>query len=159
MTHNTQKIALITGGNRGLGRASALALAAAGIDVVHHLPPHADEAEAVVDEVDALGRVAVALPLDTARARRSPPSSTRCAARSRRPGTATRSTTWSTTRATRRDPARRHRLETVDTLFDTSTSSGVYCSPRRCCRCSPTAAGSSTPPPAWPGSPATGYSV
>lgn len=61
----TTKIALITGGNRGLGRASALALAAAGTDVVLTYRSNPDEAAAVVDEISARGRTAVALPLDT----------------------------------------------------------------------------------------------
>jgi len=60
------RIALVTGGNRGLGRASALALAAAGTDVVLTYRQHEDEAAAVVDELAALGRRAVALRLDTA---------------------------------------------------------------------------------------------
>jgi len=42
------KIALITGGNRGLGRGEALALAADGTDVVITFRSHADEAKAVV---------------------------------------------------------------------------------------------------------------
>ena len=59
------KIALITGGNRGLGRASALALAAAGTDVVLTYRSGRDEAAAVVDEITGQGRRAVALRLDT----------------------------------------------------------------------------------------------
>lgn len=61
----TAKIALITGGNRGLGRATALALAGAGTDVVLTYRSNADEAAAVVDEITALDRRAVALRLDT----------------------------------------------------------------------------------------------
>jgi NAD(P)-dependent dehydrogenase (short-subunit alcohol dehydrogenase family) len=60
------KIAFITGGNRGLGHSEALALAADGTDVVITFRSHEDEAKAVVAEVEALGRTAVALRLDTA---------------------------------------------------------------------------------------------
>jgi NAD(P)-dependent dehydrogenase (short-subunit alcohol dehydrogenase family) len=58
------RIALITGANRGIGRSAALALAADGVDVIVTYRTHADEAAAVVDEIAALGRRAVALPLD-----------------------------------------------------------------------------------------------
>lgn len=61
MTH----IALITGGNRGLGRSYALALAAAGTDIVITYRGDESQAAAVVDEIEQLGRVAVALKLDT----------------------------------------------------------------------------------------------
>lgn len=58
--------ALVTGGNRGLGRAAVLALAAAGHDVALTYRQHADEAASVVAQVEATGRRALALPLDTA---------------------------------------------------------------------------------------------
>ncbi|MEV4312244.1 SDR family oxidoreductase [Actinocrispum sp. NPDC049592] len=58
-------IALITGGNRGLGRSTALKLAEAGTDVILTYRSNKDEAAAVVDAVTALGRKAVALELDT----------------------------------------------------------------------------------------------
>ncbi|NHA66961.1 SDR family NAD(P)-dependent oxidoreductase [Phycicoccus flavus] len=70
MTENTtstqQKIALVTGANRGLGREEALALARDGVDVVVTYRSHEDEARAVVAEVEGLGRRAAALRLDTA---------------------------------------------------------------------------------------------
>ncbi|WP_406624174.1 SDR family NAD(P)-dependent oxidoreductase [Acidovorax sp. SDU_ACID1] len=60
-------IALVTGGSRGLGRNAALQIARQGIDVVLTYRSRADEAQAVVAEIEALGRRAVALPLDVAR--------------------------------------------------------------------------------------------
>lgn len=61
----TQRIALITGGNRGLGRASAIALARSGVDIVLTYRSNAQEAADVVDSITALGRSALALRLDT----------------------------------------------------------------------------------------------
>jgi NAD(P)-dependent dehydrogenase (short-subunit alcohol dehydrogenase family) len=62
---NTQTpIALVTGGSRGLGRSTALALAAAGSDVVLTYRSHRAEADAVVAQIEQRGRRAVALPLD-----------------------------------------------------------------------------------------------
>jgi NAD(P)-dependent dehydrogenase (short-subunit alcohol dehydrogenase family) len=60
----TSPIALITGANRGLGRHAALALARQGTDIILTYRSHADEAQAVVAEIEALGRRAVALQLD-----------------------------------------------------------------------------------------------
>jgi NAD(P)-dependent dehydrogenase (short-subunit alcohol dehydrogenase family) len=57
--------ALITGGNRGLGRAAALALAQDDTNVIITYRSHADEALAVVEELTQLGRTAAAIALDT----------------------------------------------------------------------------------------------
>ncbi|MEZ5731976.1 MAG: SDR family oxidoreductase [Paracoccaceae bacterium] len=59
------KLALITGGSRGLGRAAALHLGRAGADVIVTYLSGAEAAEEVVAEIRALGRRAAALPLDT----------------------------------------------------------------------------------------------
>ncbi len=59
------KIALVTGSSRGLGRNTALSIARKGGDVVVTYRTREDEAEAVVAEIKALGRKAVALQLDT----------------------------------------------------------------------------------------------
>ncbi|MDC7784553.1 SDR family oxidoreductase [Rhodoplanes sp. TEM] len=59
------KITLVTGASRGLGRNAALAVARQGGDVVLTFQSRADDAEAVVREIRAMGRAAVALPLDT----------------------------------------------------------------------------------------------
>jgi len=61
-----QKIALVTGGNRGLGRASALHLAKAGVDVVVTYRSNRAEADEVVAAVTEMGRRSAALRLDTA---------------------------------------------------------------------------------------------
>jgi NAD(P)-dependent dehydrogenase (short-subunit alcohol dehydrogenase family) len=58
------KVALVTGGSRGLGRAAALYLARQGFDVLLTFRSRADEAADVVSQIEALGRRALALPLD-----------------------------------------------------------------------------------------------
>ena len=58
------KIALVTGGSRGLGKDMALALANKGIDVVLTYKTNQIEAEKVVDEIRAKGQKAVSLFLD-----------------------------------------------------------------------------------------------
>ncbi|WP_349428860.1 SDR family oxidoreductase [Microbacterium sp. LWS13-1.2] len=60
-----RKIALITGGSRGLGRADALALADTGVDAILTYRTGRDGAEQVVRDIEAKGGKAVALPLDT----------------------------------------------------------------------------------------------
>ena len=65
----TTPIALITGGSRGLGRNAALHLARAGVDIVLTYRSSASEAQAVVQEIEALGRRAAALPLDVSQPR------------------------------------------------------------------------------------------
>ncbi|MDO8187256.1 SDR family oxidoreductase [Conexibacter sp. JD483] len=64
MTSTTQ-LALITGGSRGLGRNTAIHLARAGVDSVVTYRAERADADAVVAEIEALGRKAVALQLDT----------------------------------------------------------------------------------------------
>jgi len=65
---DSQKIGVITGGSRGLGRNTALAMAKQGIDVVLTYHSQKDAANAVVAEIVAMGRKAVALQLDVAQA-------------------------------------------------------------------------------------------
>jgi NAD(P)-dependent dehydrogenase (short-subunit alcohol dehydrogenase family) len=58
------KIAIVTGSSRGLGRNTALSIARQGSDVVVTYHNQADTTQAVVAEIQALGRKAVALQLD-----------------------------------------------------------------------------------------------
>ena len=58
-------ISLVTGASRGLGRNTALSIARHGGDVIVTWQNRSDEAEAVVAEIKALGRNAIALQLDT----------------------------------------------------------------------------------------------
>lgn len=59
-----KKIAVITGGNRGLGKNTVLSLASKGIDSVFTYRSHNSEAQVVVDEAALLGAKAVAIQLD-----------------------------------------------------------------------------------------------
>ncbi|MES2573388.1 MAG: SDR family oxidoreductase [Bacteroidota bacterium] len=60
------KIALVTGGSRGLGKNMALSLAKKGLDVVLTYHSKKAEAEEVVAEIEKLGQKAVALQLNVA---------------------------------------------------------------------------------------------
>ncbi|RON71429.1 SDR family NAD(P)-dependent oxidoreductase [Pseudomonas fluorescens] len=62
-----RKIALITGASRGLGKNAAVHLAAQGIDIIGTYNSRADEAQALVSEIEALGGKAVMLQLDVGR--------------------------------------------------------------------------------------------
>ena len=63
--NSTPKIALITGASRGLGRNTALSLARRGADLIITYHSNRAEAEAAVAAIEALGRKAAALRLDT----------------------------------------------------------------------------------------------
>jgi 3-oxoacyl-[acyl-carrier protein] reductase len=66
MSTLANKTALVTGASRGMGRATALAFAAAGAHVVVHYGRNADEAKSVVDQIRAAGGHADAVPADLA---------------------------------------------------------------------------------------------
>lgn len=66
MESRNRKIAVVTGGSRGLGRNTALHLARRGVDVILTYRSQRTEAEQVVAEIAALGGSAVALQLDVA---------------------------------------------------------------------------------------------
>lgn len=61
----TDRIAIITGGSRGLGRNTAIHLARRGVDILITWRANQKEAESLVREVESLGRKAAAFQLDT----------------------------------------------------------------------------------------------
>jgi NAD(P)-dependent dehydrogenase (short-subunit alcohol dehydrogenase family) len=62
----SSKIALITGGSRGLGKSAALKLAEKGIDIIITYHSQKEMADEVVREIEAMGRMAIALQFDSA---------------------------------------------------------------------------------------------
>ena len=63
-TTSTPKIALVTGGSRGIGRNTVLSLAKRGVYTIFTYHSHGPDAEAVAAEVKAAGAQAIALQLD-----------------------------------------------------------------------------------------------
>lgn len=61
----TGRIAIITGGSRGLGRNTALHLARRGVDILFTWRANQQEADSLVREVEAMGRKAAGFRLDT----------------------------------------------------------------------------------------------
>ena len=59
------KIAIITGASRGLGRNTAINLARRGVDVIFTYRSNETEAENLINEIEAMGRRAAGLHLDT----------------------------------------------------------------------------------------------
>jgi 3-oxoacyl-[acyl-carrier protein] reductase len=64
MTTLQNKTALVTGASRGIGRATALALASAGAHILVHYGRSAQQAESLVDEIQAKGGRANAISAD-----------------------------------------------------------------------------------------------
>lgn len=62
------RVALVTGGSRGIGRAIALQLAREGADVAISYASRPEPARETLAEIEALGRKALSLPCDAARA-------------------------------------------------------------------------------------------
>ncbi len=62
----TDKVALVTGGSRGIGRAISIALAQQGAAVALNYVSNNDAADAVVEEIAAAGGKAIALQGDVA---------------------------------------------------------------------------------------------
>jgi NAD(P)-dependent dehydrogenase (short-subunit alcohol dehydrogenase family) len=61
----TNKVAIITGGSRGLGRNTAINLARRGVDILFTYRVNQKEAESLIREVETMGRKATGFRLDT----------------------------------------------------------------------------------------------
>ncbi len=66
MTNSINKVALVTGGSRGLGKDMVKQLAKKGFDIIFTYNNSVSEAATVVDEVAAMGQKAKAIQLDVA---------------------------------------------------------------------------------------------
>lgn len=67
MAEFANRVALVTGGSRGIGRASALRLASEGADVAISYASRVDDARRVVAEAEALGRRAICVSCNVAK--------------------------------------------------------------------------------------------
>lgn len=65
LENTTSKVAVITGGNRGLGRNTAVHLARRGVDAIFTYRSNQAEAEDLIREIEGIGRKAAAFRLDT----------------------------------------------------------------------------------------------
>jgi len=70
MTSNSNKVALVTGGSRGLGRDMAIQLARKNFDVIITYSSNQEAANKVTEDVKAVGRKAIALQLDVSKSSR-----------------------------------------------------------------------------------------
>ena len=65
MVNTTSKVALVTGGSRGLGKDMSIQLAKKGFDIILTYHSNENEAAKVVDEITALGKKSKAIQLDS----------------------------------------------------------------------------------------------
>ena len=68
MTNTVSKIALVTGGSRGLGKDMALQLSKKGFDVIITYQSKSDSAQEVVNQIKENGQKAFAISLDVSKA-------------------------------------------------------------------------------------------
>ncbi len=69
MENTSNKVALVTGGSRGLGKDMSLQLAKKGFDIIFTYNSSVNEAAKVVDEITAMGKKAKAIQLDVTKSK------------------------------------------------------------------------------------------
>ena len=138
------KIAVITGGSRGLGKNAALKIAEKGLDVILTYRSNREEAEATVHEIQSLGRKATAYQLDTKEVR-SFDAFVKTVGDHLEENTGSRNIDYLINNAGTAlyAPVADVTEEQLDDVVDI-ISKGCFSSPRKCCRSSTKVAGLST---------------
>ena len=142
---HTNKIALITGGSRGLGRNTALKLAHDGADVILTYRERKDEGQAVLAEIEKLGRKAALLQFDVANAAGFDAFAKTVAETLQAKWQRKISISSLTMRALMSIRPSVKLPRTLSTVCSTCIFGAFISLPRGCCRSSPTAVGSSAP--------------
>lgn len=122
MTHTETKTALVTGASRGIGRATALALANAGARVIIHYGRSAPEANALRKEIETSGGQAHIVSADLA----SPDGATRLAEQVRKIADDKLDILVANAGISKAAPIESHTIEEFDRLFATNVRAPFF---------------------------------
>jgi NAD(P)-dependent dehydrogenase (short-subunit alcohol dehydrogenase family) len=122
MTNINNKTVLITGASRGIGRATALALANAGARVIIHYGRSESEANALREQIEASGGQADTLSADLA----SPDGATRLAEQVRNLTDGKLDTLVANAGISKAAPIEQHTVEDFDNLFATNVRAPFF---------------------------------
>jgi len=122
MTHTETKTALVTGASRGIGRATALALANAGARVIIHYGRSASEANALRKEIETSGGQAHVVSADLA----SPDGATRLAEQVRKIADDKLDILVANAGISKAAPIESHTVEEFDRLFATNVRAPFF---------------------------------
>ena len=122
MTSTYKRIALITGASRGIGRATAIALANTGTRVIIHYGRSASEADALRKEIEASGGQADLLSADLA----SPDGATKLAEQAREIVGDKLDILVANAGISKAAPIENHTVEDFDTLFATNVRAPFF---------------------------------
>jgi 3-oxoacyl-[acyl-carrier protein] reductase len=122
MTNINNKTALVTGASRGIGRATALALANAGARVIIHYGRSESEAKALREQIEASGGQADTLSVDLA----SPDGATRLAEQVRNLTQGKLDILVANAGISKAAPIEQHTVEDFDNLFATNVRAPFF---------------------------------